>query len=238
MGQAVHIKTNFRVLTHSDDTFYQICRPKFDPKDSLKLEEDKMKVSWKPADIERWLHSSGKDGRSRSHRSIVIDSYEVTIFPAESVKNTHTLPATRDDLTLSKGGCYTYDTWFYDLLGGKIEYVVTIACMIGKSRMKGEKVVTTLVPYGPEKPRSGMQKSAGTDQVEIFWDPPKGDFTKYTLYIDKLRPSIKHMTSTEGTLSAGPSFLRLLSNTSSNVSAHEWSNSDIRVPVVLLLKCI
>jgi len=39
------------------------------------------------------------------------------------------------------------------------------SCMIGKSRMKGEKIVTNLVPYGPEKPRSGMVKNAGTDQV-------------------------------------------------------------------------
>jgi hypothetical protein len=54
---------------------------------------------------------------------------------------------------------------FYDLNGGRTEYVITIACMIGKSRMKGEKVVTNLVPYGPEKPRSGMVRSAGTRQV-------------------------------------------------------------------------
>jgi len=52
--------------------------------------------------------------------------------------------------------------------------------------MKGEKVVTNLVPYGPEKPRSGMIKLAGVNQVEIFWDPPKGDFTKYYLNIDRL----------------------------------------------------
>jgi hypothetical protein len=45
------------------------------------------------------------------------------------------------------------------------EYVITIACMIGKSRMKGEKVVTNLVPYGPEKPRSGMVRSTTTKQV-------------------------------------------------------------------------
>ncbi len=54
---------------------------------------------------------------------------------------------------------------FYDLHGGRREYVITIACMIGKSRMKGEKVVTNLVPYGPEKPRSGMVKMASTNQV-------------------------------------------------------------------------
>ena len=42
-----------------------------------------------------------------------------------------------------------YTCTFHDLNGGKTEYVVTIACMIGKSRMKGAKVVTNLVPYGP-----------------------------------------------------------------------------------------
>ena len=41
-------------------------------------------------------------------------------------------------------------------------------CMIGKSRMKGEKVVTNLVPYGPEKPRAGMVKMAATDQAISF----------------------------------------------------------------------
>ena len=60
---------------------------------------------------------------------------------------------------------YLYSTWYYDLLGGRTEYVITIACMIGKSRMKGEKVVTTLMPYGPEKPQSGMLKAVGTHQV-------------------------------------------------------------------------
>lgn len=27
-----------------------------------------------------------------------------------------------------------------------------------------------------------------TDQVEIFWDPPKGEFTKYYLKIDQMTP--------------------------------------------------
>ena len=68
--------------------------------------------------------------------------------------------------------------------------MVTIACIVGKSRMKGEKVVTNLVPYGAEKPRSGMVKeredNPRTNQVEIFWDPPRGEFTKYFLNIDQM----------------------------------------------------
>jgi hypothetical protein len=58
-----------------------------------------------------------------------------------------------------------YGTWFFDLNGGRTEYVITIACMIGKSRMKGEKIVTHLLPYGPEKPAMGMVKSTKTRQV-------------------------------------------------------------------------
>ena len=58
-----------------------------------------------------------------------------------------------------------YGTWFFDLYGGRTEYVITIACMIGKSRMKGEKIVTHLLPYGPEKPAMGMVKSTKTRQV-------------------------------------------------------------------------
>ena len=67
-----------------------------------------------------------------------------------------------------------YSTWFYDLDGGRTEYVITIACIVGRSRMKGAKIVTNLIPYGPEKPRSGMVKKGennpGINQIEIFWD--------------------------------------------------------------------
>ena len=56
--------------------------------------------------------------------------------------------------------------------------------------MKGEKIVTNLIPYGPEKPRYGMVKKGeenpGTNEVEIFWDPPRGEFTKYFLNIEKV----------------------------------------------------
>ncbi len=33
---------------------------------------------------------------------------------------------------------------------------MTIATVIGRSRMKGERIVTNLLPYGPEKPRLGL----------------------------------------------------------------------------------
>ena len=60
--------------------------------------------------------------------------------------------------------------------------------MIGKSRMKGEKVVTNLVPYGPEKPRAGMVKMASTDQAITFTKPIKSKFCQQCLgAVHKLR---------------------------------------------------
>ena len=60
--------------------------------------------------------------------------------------------------------------------------------------------MTTLVPYGPERPKIGLQDMNSTteDKVEIFWDPPKGEFTKYTLEIDRL--NIKQRMGTHGML--------------------------------------
>ena len=82
-----------RVLTHSNDTFYEICRPNLDATDKLFLEEDKVKVKFGPADIERWLQNGVYNKATKTQRAITIDNYEVTIFPAESVNHTHTIPA-------------------------------------------------------------------------------------------------------------------------------------------------
>ncbi len=83
--------------------------------------------------------------------------------------------------------------------------------------MKGEKVVTNLVPYGPEKPRAGMVKLSSTDQVEIFWDPPKGDFTKYYLDIDLL--SEKDVPKPESVLR-----LNSVMTSRSNMSLQAWTS--------------
>ena len=84
------LEATLRVLTHSDETFYEICRPNLDATDKLFLEEDKVKVKFGPADIERWLQHGVYN---KAQRAITIDNYEVTIFPAESVNHTHTIPA-------------------------------------------------------------------------------------------------------------------------------------------------
>ena len=65
---------------------------------------------------------SGKNRPSRSHKTIIIDNYEVTIFPAESVNHSHTIPAQsampsqKYDPEM-KLGVEPYSTWFYDLQG-------------------------------------------------------------------------------------------------------------------------
>ena len=83
------LESTLRVLTHSDEKFYEICKPNFEHKDHIQLEEDKMKIVWGPADIERWLQFGKRS--SSAQRAIEIDSYEVTIFPAETVKNSQVL---------------------------------------------------------------------------------------------------------------------------------------------------
>ena len=48
---------------------------------------------------------------------------------------------------------WSTEVWGTFNLGGRTEYIVTIACVIGRSRMKGERIVTNLLPYAPVKPR-------------------------------------------------------------------------------------
>ena len=70
--------------------------------------------------------------------------------------------------------------------GGRVEYVISVACIVGKSRMKGYTIPTYLVPYGPEMPKSGMVKEVTENEAEILWYPPNGDFKKYLLCIQRL----------------------------------------------------
>lgn len=183
LAHTAGIESTLRVLTHADETFRKICLPKLQVSEAH-IKEDKIKVRWRPASLESWLETN-------QHKGICIDSYDVTIFPSESIKNSVTKYTGEKD----SSGCYS--TTFQDLQGGKTEYIVTIACVIGKSRMKGERIVTTLPPYGPERPRGGRifkhdESEAKTEEVEIEWEPPKGGFTKYVLFVDSnVQPSSK-----------------------------------------------
>ena len=44
LAHSCGLELTLRVLTHSDEKFYEICKPKFDIKDDLELEEDRLKV--------------------------------------------------------------------------------------------------------------------------------------------------------------------------------------------------
>ena len=81
------LEATLRVLTHSDDNFHEICRPNA-PKIVVR-EEDKLKISWGPADIEKWMRDQGRAVSSRQ-KPINLESYEVTIFPTETSKGTFT----------------------------------------------------------------------------------------------------------------------------------------------------
>jgi hypothetical protein len=72
-------------------------------------------VTWHAARIEKWLNENISHG-------IYIDSYDVTIFPAETSRNTITKMAkSADDLARDEN----YSAVFLDLAGGKTEYIVS-----------------------------------------------------------------------------------------------------------------
>ena len=130
LAHSCGLEATLRVLTHSDATFYEICKPNIDLTQKLELAEDKLKVKFGPADIERWLQSGSR--RPMGHnRSITIDNYEVTIFPAESVNHTHTLPAIsastslKDKTDPEMKNPDSYSTWFFDLQGKNQLLIVT-----------------------------------------------------------------------------------------------------------------
>ena len=58
----------------------------------------------------------------------------MSIFPREAVNNSVVkLKEDRD-----RDG--QYSAWFTDLEGGRTEYVITIACVVGRSRLAGRRV--------------------------------------------------------------------------------------------------
>ena len=197
LAHTAGIEATLRVLTHADETFRKICLPKLTVSDQVKVEEEKLKVYWKAASLECWLEDN-------NHKGIRVESYDVTIFPRESINTSVT--KMKDDKD-SEGN---YSAWFYDLQGGRTEYIVTIACVLGRSRMKGEQVVTTLLPYGPESPPGGLVKSVSTEEVEITWEAPKGGFTKYVLCVD---PEV-------GTARPGPAVSKFYSNNQGHIGSY------------------
>ena len=96
----------------------------------------------------------------------------MSIFPREAVNNSVVkLKEDRD-----RDG--QYSAWFTDLEGGRTEYVITIACVVGRSRLAGRRVVTALPPAGPDQRPGGLVTNTGSHQLQLAWDPPRGSFTK------------------------------------------------------------
>ena len=58
------------------------------------------KVTWAPAEIEMWLQYGKR--RSKEQRQIDIHSYDVTIFPAESLLNSHSVPARKTSFVMDE----------------------------------------------------------------------------------------------------------------------------------------
>ena len=139
-----------------------------------------------------------------------VNAYAVSIFPQESLKTLVT--KTKEDKD-SDGG---YSASFHDLHGGKTEYVVTISCVIGRSRMKGEQILSFLLPYGPEVPRQGLFTNITENDVEIAWDAPKGGFTKYILSVDPNVSTTSSHTLKYDVLNPSDSRVRFYTNASHN----------------------
>ena len=128
---------------------------------------------WRPAEIEKWLQRN-------FYKDLKVDSYDVTIYPAESFKNKLTK---KGQLRSHLSPEWQYEAEFTDLQGGNMEYVVTIVTVIGKSRMKGERIVTYLAPFGPEEHPEGLCYNIRTNSVQLRWELPKGHFMKYVLIV-------------------------------------------------------
>ena len=69
LAHSCGLEATLRVLTHSDATFYEICKPSIDLTHDLELEEDKVKVKFGPAHIERWLQVKNLNYYNSSFKS-------------------------------------------------------------------------------------------------------------------------------------------------------------------------
>ena len=70
------------------------------------------------------------------------------------------------------------------LKGGQTSYVITIACIIGKTRLKGTKLITKLRPRPPKKPARGAFVNTGeSGDLVLEWAPPLCKFDCYVLSV-------------------------------------------------------
>ena len=62
---------------------------------------------------------------------------------------------------------------------------MSVSCVVGMYRLKGTKFVKNLVPEPPTISTGSFVNKVSEDGVEIMWEAPKKDFSKYTLTIQQ-----------------------------------------------------
>ena len=96
---------------------------------------------------------------------------------------------------------------------------VLVAAVVGMHIFSFRRCLNNWIFFTVKICHNSPQMSTFATQVEIFWDAPKGEFTKYTLYIDKLDPLAERQISSGGGggggMSRNPTFLRMPSLISS-----------------------
>jgi hypothetical protein len=192
LGHNYGLASTFKMLSHSDRGFNNLLTPIATVK---KVEVNKFSIEWCPCEFELLFTGSKRLTymsiiNCSMRRDISIDNYQVTVLEraekTEKIKAKLEIPAKLSNSKYynSNNKKYSVDFDNDNLEGGKNEYIVTIAAVIGESRMKGERMEKYLLPYGPKQPRKGMAEKIETHQVQIKWIPPFGEFTKYILSIE------------------------------------------------------
>ena len=144
-----------------------------------------MRVRWGPARLQD----------IRRLDQLEVAEYVATIFPGHMWK---TLPE----------NCREVE--FMNLCGGTTEYTVTVSAIVGNAKMKGVFTKQFLPPFPPQNltvhtPEILANKQSVT--VRLTWNPPRGDFHKYSLRIVQLGPGGKRLSKEklEGdTITKGP----------------------------------
>ena len=160
-----------RVLSYTSPSFEQLCQPRILTHQISKTESS-VKVRWGPARLQD----------IRRLDQLEVAEYVATIFPGHMWK---TLPE----------NCREVE--FRSLTGGTTEYTVTVSAIVGNAKMKGVFTKQFLPPFPPQNltvhtPEIPANKQSVT--VRLTWNPPRGDFHKYSLRIVQLGPGGKRLS--------------------------------------------
>ena len=70
-------------------------------------------------------------------------------------------------------------------IGGVTNYIVSVSCVVGMYRLKGYKFTRNLVPLPPIS-AGDFVTDVSEKTVDIMWEPPKKDFSRYSLTVEHL----------------------------------------------------